>query len=388
MKKKILVFSGSRADYGLLKKVIIKLRLKKNIKLITVIGGQHISPLFGNTYREIINDKIKINYICPHKIKSTEEKEIINNISKSLVYFNAVLKKSKPDLILLLGDRYEVYSFALSAFLMGFYIAHIHGGEITQGAFDDSLRHSITKFSNLHFVSHKKYKKRIIQLGENPKNIYIVGSLGCENARTVKFKSKKQLFSSYNIPLKKKKILITHHPETKSKLNYNDQIKNILIAIKMLKNTHFIITYPNSDTKGKKFIREIENFKRKNPRNTTLIKSMGAKLYLNFLKHVDLILGNSSSGIIESPTLKTPTVNIGERQSGREFSKSIFTCGNEKLQIYKTIQKTINSKNKIIFDDIYYKNNTSKQIVKIITKLIYKKNFEKNYNKKFYDIKI
>jgi|TARA_B100001964_G_scaffold181599_1_gene200827 UDP-hydrolysing UDP-N-acetyl-D-glucosamine 2-epimerase len=381
MKKKITVFTGSRADYGLLRPLIKRIKNDKQINFTIVAGSHHFSRTFGLTYKEILKDKNKINYSYPLKIKQTSFEEVIKYCGKSMINFSNFLKKNKPDMVVLLGDRYEVFSFCLASFFLNIPISHIHGGELTKSAFDDSLRHSITKLSDYHFVSHKNYKKRVIQLGENPKNVFNVGAMGVENIIKNNLIPKDQLFKKYNIPVDDKKVLITFHPETKSKLNIEKQINILLSALFSIKNVFYIFTYNNTDPYGKYFIKKITNFN-KEFKNSIIFKSMGSNIYHSFLKNSDLIIGNSSSGIIEAPSLKVRTLNIGDRQKGRIFSKSVTHCKNNKRKIVENIKKILINNKKAIFKNPYYKKDTSKKIFRQIKKIINKK-----YQiKTFYDV--
>ena len=381
MKKKITVFTGSRADYGILRPLIMRLKNDKQVNLAIVAGSHHFSKVFGFTYKEILRDKNKINYTSPVKINKTSFEEVIKYCGKSMIHFSNYLKKNKPDLIILLGDRYEVFSFCVASFFFNIPIAHIHGGELTEGAFDDSLRHAITKLSDYHFVSHNKYKKRVIQLGENPKNVFNVGAMGIENILRDNLISKYNLFKKYNIPRNLKKILVTFHPETKDRFNIKKQIDILLSALLSIKGIFYIFTYSNSDPFGKHFIKKAINFSNKY-KNSILFKSMGSKIYHSFLKSSDLIIGNSSSGIIEAPSLKIPTLNIGNRQKGRIFPKSVIQCANNKRIIAQNIKKMLKNNKKINLKNPYYKKNTSLEIFLKIKKILKKK----YKNKIFYDV--
>jgi len=382
MKKKVLIFSGSRADYGLLKPLIYRFKKDNSIKLLIAAGAQHFSKLFGNTHKEILKDNLFIDYACPVKIDKIRDNEVVSYLGKSLTNFTKFLKKKSPDIVILLGDRYEAYSFCLASFFLNIPIAHVHGGELTSGAFDDGLRHSMTKFSNYHFSCHKNYTKRLVQLGENPKNIFNYGALGVENALNTQLIDKKELFNKFNVPLDKKKILVTFHPETKKKGNIKNEINIFLSSLKKFKDIFFIFTYNNSDSNGKYYVKKV--LKNKN-KNSTIISSLGSQNYLSFLKNVDCVIGNSSSGILEAPALRTPTINIGNRQNGREFSRSIFTCKNDKKSIEQLIQRLVLKKNKINYDNLFLKKNTSLNIFKKINKILKKNN--KETSKLFYDIK-
>ena len=381
-KKTVLFFTGSRADYGLLKPLIKRFSNDKSLNTKIVAGGHHFSKLFGYTYKEIIRDKIKLNYKSKVKITNTKNSELIQFLGNSLKNYSKLIMKAKPDIVVLLGDRYEVFCFCVVSFFLNIPIVHIHGGELTLGAFDDGLRHSITKLSDFHFVSHPVYARRVIQLGENPKRVFNVGALGVENTIRTKLIKKKELFKIYKIPYNRKLALVTFHPVTKNNKEYANQINELLHSISKVKDFFYIFTSSNTDPYGKYFIKKINNFAEEN-NNSKIFKSLGSKVYLSFMKYADLVIGNSSSGIIEAPALKTQTLNIGNRQEGREFSKSITSCDCQSNKIINILNKILYNKNRITYQNIYYKKNTSKNIFFGIKNI-----FKKNYTlKKFYDVK-
>ncbi len=381
MKKKILFFTGSRADYGILKPLIKEISKKNYASVELAAAGQHFSTSFGNTYKHIFKDKIKIDHRSRVNLKKTNLRDIIQYLSKSLIDYFRILNKANPSLIIILGDRYEVFCFALASYLSNIKIAHLHGGELTYGAFDDGLRHAITKLSDFHFVSHITYKKRVIQLGENPKNVFNVGALTMDNIYSTKLYSKKNLLKKLNIKTNKKIALITFHPVTKNNLNYKAQITKFLNALKYV-DYYYVFTYNNSDTLGYNFIKEIMKFKIQN-KNLSIFKTMGTKLYLSSIKHSDVVVGNSSSGIYEAPALNTVTLNVGNRQQGRLFGPSILNCKNETIDIVKHLKMIHDKKFKPNFKNIFYKKKVSKNISDEIKIIINKK----TEVKKFYDIK-
>lgn len=382
MKKKIFIFTGSRADYGILKNLIKDFKKDKNIITKTIVGGSHFSKKFGFSFKEILSDKIKIDYKISIKILDTKEIDLVNFVSQSISKYGKILKKDKPDYVILLGDRFETFSFAIVCYFLNIKLIHIHGGELTTGSFDDNIRHSISKLSNYHFVTHKTYKKRLIQLGENKKDIFNVGSLGVENyLETIKDK-KEHFLKKFKLPKDKKIALVTFHPETRGKFSYKDQIKIFLSSLYNVKKIFYIFTYNNMDTSGSFFIDQLEKFKKKNT-NSRIYRSMGSNMYFNFLKNVDLVIGNSSSGIIEAPSAKTLTLNIGTRQDGRIFSKSIFKCDLNKQQINNFVKKMLNFKMKNFSNPLQGKR-TREKMIKIIKNKIF---YHKNNIKKFNDIK-
>lgn len=375
----IIFFSGSRADYGLIKPIVTQFKKNKD-KFEFVSSSHHNQKKFGNTKKQIIDDRIKIDFISKTKLKNTKIESIFSFFQKSSIEYFKYLKLKKPNAVFVLGDRYEAYAFSLAAYFLGIPIIHMHGGEITQAAFDEGIRHSISKFSNLHFVIHNIYKKRLVSMGENPNTVFNYGSTACEQIKKMSFLSKTEFLNNFNLN-KKKTILITFHPETKSSIAIKKQIKILLNSLKNIKNVNLVFTYANTDTEGIYFNSQIEKFKRKRT-DVLIIKSMGQEIYWNFLKHSDIVVGNSSSGIIEAPSLKTITLNIGERQKGRIFAKSVFQCDLDEKKIIQKLNKLFkfNQKN---FRNIFYRKNTSENIYKKIKNFLNKKTI----NKRFYDFK-
>jgi len=374
----IYIFSAGRSDFGLLCPIIKS--LKKKIKANLMVSSQHSDIRFGNTIKEINEKNIKIVYQNREKLKNTKIKNIFSFFSRTSLEYFLFLEKKKPSAILLLGDRYEVFSVAIAAHFLDIPIIHMHGGELTLGAFDDGIRHSISKLSNLHFVVNNNYRKRLINMGENPNSIFNFGSIACEQIKLKKFANNSIFKKRYNLNLTKS-ILITFHPETKSNIQPQYQIQNLLQALSCFKDYNLVFTASNPDTHGIYFNKEINKFKKKN-KNVHIINNMGQDIYWDFLKHSSIVLGNSSSGIIEAPAIKTPTLNIGNRQEGRIYSKSIFHAKIEKVDIINKL-RIILKKKKFKFNNNFYKRNTTRNIMYQIIKFL-KKNKK---NKKFYDIK-
>ena len=365
--KNFLVYSGSRADFGILKKLIKDLKKIKNINTKLLVGGSHYSNKSNYTFGEISKNKIKIDIKSEIKLVNTSNVEILNFIAYSILDYTKILSKKKPDLIIVLGDRYETYALVIAAYFLRIKIAHIHGGEVTNGSFDDSIRHSISKLSNYHFVTHETYKKRLIQLGEKRNSIFLVGSLGVQNFIESPKRSRIKILNEYKIPQNKKIVLVTFHPETNSKILIKKQIDILISALKYFKDLYFIITYNNMDSEGLYFINKLKILEKKN-KNFSLVKSLGSDLYFELINIVDLVMGNSSSGIIEVPSTKTPTLNIGTRQSGRIMSKSVYSCELKKLTIINSIKKILNKKN-INTKNVYYKKNTREKILNFLLKI-------------------
>lgn len=385
MKKNIFVVTGSRADYGLLKKLILKLKnnIKFNLKVLAT--GAHLIKKYGFTIKEIEDDGIKVDYKIDLSIKSDLPHDISKAISNGVIKFSKILAKEKVDLAIVLGDRYEIFSFAISAAIHGIPIAHLHGGEVTQGALDDAMRHSITKMSDLHFVANKIYKKRIIQLGENPERVFNVGGLGVDEIDKKKLFSKIEIEKIKKFKFYKKNLLITYHPETIKNSLYKEDFNIILKSLLKLKKTRIIFTAPNSDTGNLDIYKKINLFTKKNS-NSVFFKSLGHQMYLSLINQVDAVIGNSSSGLSEVPYFKKPTINIGHRQKGRITVDSVINCrfNTKELdnKIRKIYSKNFQSKLKKVVSP-YGKGGASKKIMKIIENI----NLKYIKYKKFKDLK-
>ena len=378
----ISLISSNRSDFGIMKNLCIKLNNHSLINFRLIITGAHFDKELGyslseiNSLKKIKKNKVKIN------VKSNNKKSTIKFMSESMLKLFDRLKLSKPDFLIMLGDRFETFAIAQSAYILNIPIIHFHGGEVTNNVIDEAFRHSITKMSQYHFVSTEIHKKRVIQLGENPNNVYNVGSLSLENIKNELDYSKTIIEKKLNIKFLKKNILITYHSETK---NINESIGNFDKLLKLLiseKDILYIITYPNNDPGYKELIKIIKKYD-KISSNIKIFKSLGRKLFLNTLKFSDCIIGNSSSGIIEAPSVGTYTVNIGKRQHGRIKANSIIDTDVDKKNIFKILNKIfidyLNLKNNKNFNP-YEKNRTSD---KVINKIL---NFKKTTNKNFYDL--
>ena len=385
MKINVCVVTGSRAEFGLLNPVMNEIKKSKKLKLSIVVAGAHFSRKFGNSIKEIKASGFKINEKIFSFKDGDQDHEIINSFSKTCDDFGKKFKKIKPNIIIILGDRYEILAASIAAMISRIPIGHIHGGEITQGAIDDSIRHSITKMSHLHFVAHKNYRKRVIQLGEAPKSVFNVGGLGAENISKINFLSKNKLQKLLKIKFSKKIFLITYHPVTLEPKKAKKNISEIINSLREIKDTLFIFTIPNSDNENSFIFKELEIFSKKN-KNVKIFKNLGTKKYLSLMRLSDVIIGNSSSGILETPSFKKPCINIGIRQKGRIQSNNIINVNEKKKEIAKAI-KLSNSlayqkKLKKVFNP-FKKKDTSKMIVKILEN----QNFKNLLIKKFYDFK-
>ncbi len=383
--KKICIITSGRADYGLLKNLIKKISSSKKINYHLSVTGTHLSLKHGKTLNEILSDKLKVNSRIKILKDDDSDLAIAKSVSIGLIKFSKLFKKIKPNLILVLGDKYEIFSSVVAATFNRIPIAHIHGGEETTGAIDNAIRNSITKMSHIHFASTKKYQKRIVQMGENPKFVFNVGAMGVEDLKDMKFRSKKYLKENYNINFEKQTILVCFHPVTLEPDTEKKYIKNILFSLKKFKNVNIVFTAPNADHGFKQIDNEIKKFS-KNKKNCFYIKSLGRTDFLSCLKLSKIIIGNSSSGIIEAPSLKTITINIGDRQKGRVKSKSVINCNTSIKSIKKLLDKYLNKRfefEKNFYYNEHFKKDSSKKILKILenidTKDLIKKPFFENF---------
>ena len=372
MKKNIILITVNRSDYGIQKKLIKLLSIDKSINFKLVVTGTHLDKKYGYTIKEINNDKIKVDKKIKNRSSYYNENEFIKIISKNNLEFFNYYKKIKPDLIIVLGDRYELLSAVIPTILLNIPVAHIHGGEKTLGSFDDTIRNMITEVASLHFTCHDIYKKRVAEIKNSKKNIYNYGSLSVENIKDYSFESKKYLEKKFQLKFVKINILITYHPETRNNSNNEENFLQLLKAIKKFKKINFFFTLPSPDPGNKKIINLIMNFCKIN-KNCFFVYSFGKKSYFSILNHIDGVIGNSSSGILEVPSFKIPTLNIGDRQFGRIQAASILNCENNHKKIEKNINKILNKnfKKKIKkTKNIFYKKHTAKNTISKIKKFI------------------
>lgn len=388
MKIKICIFTGSRAEYGLLESLIEELKKEESVELQMLITGMHLSPEFGLTYKEINTEDISKIEKVEILLSSDTPVSICKAMGLGLISFSEALDRLKPDIFIGLGDRFELLSAVSACQVLGIPVAHIHGGEETIGAIDNAFRHSITKMSHLHFVSTEEYKKRIIQMGEDPKRVFNVGAIGLDNLKRLKLLSKDVLEKEIGFKIETPTILVTYHPETISNKSEKD-FGEILKALDYFDNLKIIFTKPNADTYGRIIIKMIDDFVEKNLHRSCCFASLGQLKYLSCMKYVDGILGNSSSGIIEAPSFKIGTINIGDRQKGRVKANSIIDCKPIFSEIKKAIKIIISKEFKDSIKSIKnpYEPSDGKMASNKIKKILLKYNF-KDLKKKFFDIKI
>lgn len=369
--KKVCVVTGTRAEYGLLKPLIKKIDDDNELELQLVVTGMHLSPEFGLTYREIEQDGFKITERNEMLLSSDTPTGIIKSIGLGMVGFADIFARIAPDIVVILGDRYEMLAVATAAVIHRIPIAHIHGGELTMGAIDDVIRHSITKMSTLHFPSTEEYRKRIIQLGESPEKVFCVGALGVENAKTQQLFSKKELAESIGFSLDRSYVVVTFHPVTLEKDTAGRQFENLLAALDYFKEYKVIFTKANADTDGRIINQKIDEYVYQNKDRATAVTSLGMVRYLSAMKYCEMVIGNSSSGIVEAPSFHIPTVNIGDRQLGRTKAASVIDCGNSIENIVEAINagRALGEGNKLRnVINPYEGDETSQSIVSIIRK--------------------
>lgn len=382
---KICVVTATRAEYGVLKKTIKRIMEDEELSLYLVVTGMHLSRQYGYTIQEIIDDRLPISDTIEILSEENDERAITNAMGKETIAFGEIFQREKPDMMLVVGDRYEILPACQCAVIFGIPIAHISGGEVTEGAIDDSIRHAVTKLSHLHFPGCEVYRQRIIQMGEEPQRVFNYGDVGIENIKKMEFMSKGELEKSLNILLDKPYACVTFHPVTLEKDSAKHQIKELLHALREIEDMYFIFTKANADMEGQIINDCIDDFVKENE-NSVAFYSVGIKRYLSLLKEAEFVIGNSSSGIIEAPSLNIPTVNIGDRQKGRLQAESVLNCRPIKEEIIKTIQQARSKEFKETVKNVknpYEMGETSVLIVKEIKRFL---SAENNKIKHFYDI--
>jgi GDP/UDP-N,N'-diacetylbacillosamine 2-epimerase (hydrolysing) len=383
--KKVCVITGTRAEYGLLYWLMKEIQDDNELELQLIVTGMHLSSEFGLTYKEI-EKEFKID----KKIEMLLSSDTAVGISKSMglaqIGFAEAYEELKPDIVVVLGDRYEIFSAVSAAMIACIPVAHLHGGETTEGAFDESIRHSITKMSHLHFAATEEYKNRVIQLGEDPNRIFNVGGLGIDNIKKLKLLSREEFEESIDFKLNKKNIIVTFHPVTLEKSTAKNQFKVLLDTIDLLEDTNIIFTKANSDTDGRIINTMIDKYVSKNSDKSVSFSSLGQIRYLSALQFVDAMVGNSSSGLIEAPSFKIGTINIGDRQKGRIKAKSVISCKPLSNEINTAFKKLYSKKFQLLLESTinpYDNGNSSKKIIDTIKNT----NLNDIIKKTFWDIK-
>jgi len=385
MKRKICIFTGSRAEYGLLYWLMKEIHGDPDLELQIIATGMHLSPEFGLTYKEIENDGFKIDKKIEMLLSSDTPIGISKSMGLAMIGFAEAYAEIQPDILVLLGDRFETFCAASAACLARLPIAHLHGGETTQGAIDEAFRHSITKMSHLHFTATDEYRKRVVQLGENPERVFNVGGLGMDNIKKLKLLGRKDFEHSIGFKLGPKNLLITFHPVTLEEASSKEQFQNLLDALGELQDTKFIFTKPNADTEGRIIIKMIDEYVSKNNYKSIAFISLGQLRYLSALQFVDAVVGNSSSGLTEAPTFQIGTINIGDRQKGRVKAESVIDCNPTKESILIAAKKLYSDEfqsKEINVTNPYGKGGAAKRIKEFMKA----KDLSDILKKKFYDI--
>ena len=368
MKKTICVVTGTRAEYGLLKCLLRDIQMDGNFDLKIIVTGTHLSLVHGLTINEIIADGFNIDAKIDMLLGSDSSLEITKSMGIELIGFADALNKFNPDLLIILGDRYEMLIAATAALMAKVPVAHIHGGEVTQGAFDDSIRHAITKLSQIHFVASEEYRKRVIQMGEQPNQVFCVGGLGVGAIGRTQLLSRDDLEKALGLKLTNRNLLITFHPETWGKNSPEKQIKSLLSVLETLGDANLVFTGTNSDAGGSTVMRLIRQFVERKS-NAYLFDSLGHTRYLSCLKYFDGVIGNSSSGLLEAPSFQIGTINIGNRQQGRLMADSVISCDANSLDIAKAFEKLFSPEFKSLLNEVvnpYDYGDSSSQIVQVL----------------------
>ena len=386
--KRIGIMTGTRAEYGLLKPLMQEINKDNDLELYLIVSGMHLSPEFGMTYQEIEEDGFEINAKVEMLLSSDSPAGISKSIGLGVIGFADEFQRADLDMLILLGDRYEALSAAICALVMRIPIAHLHGGELTEGAIDEGIRHSITKMSYLHFTSTEQYRDRVIQLGENPERVFYVGALGVENIKKINLMTKEELEKSIHFEIDENTVVVTYHPVTLENNTVEEQFLNLLKVLDRNPKIRMIFTKANADTNGRIVNELIDKYTAQNSERACAFMSLGQKRYLSALKYCRIVIGNSSSGIIEAPSFGKPIINIGDRQKGRICADSVINCGYTQQEIQQAMETALTKEfeNKASnCRNPYEKENTAANIISVIKD--YLLNDKIKLKKGFYDIK-
>ena len=385
-KRKICIVTGTRAEYGLLYWLMKDIKADADLELQVIVTGMHLSPEFGLTYKEVEKE-----FRIDKKIEMLLSSDTSVGISKSMglaqISFAEAYDELSPDIIVVLGDRYEIFSAVSAGMIARIPIAHLHGGEATEGLIDEPIRHSITKMSHLHFTATNEYKNRVIQLGEQPDRVFNVGGLGIDNIKKLTLLSKSDFENSIDFKLSKKNILITFHPVTLENSTAKEQFRELLNVVDDLHDTHIIFTKANSDTNGRIINQMIDDYVSKNRDKSISFISLGQLRYLSALQYMDAVVGNSSSGLIEAPSFKIGTVNIGDRQKGRIKADSVVDCTPNYGSIVHALEKIYSQKFQQELSEVdnpYGDGGASRKIKNILREI----SIDKIVIKSFYDLEV
>jgi len=385
MPRKIAVFTGTRADYGLLYWLISDIQASEELTLQLIVSGSHLSPEFGNTFEQIEKDGFHIDEKVEMLLSSNSAVGAAKSMGLGVIGYAEALDRLRPDVLVILGDRFEALSMAQTATILGIAILHIHGGEITEGAYDDAIRHAITKLSLVHCTSTETYRQRVIQMGEEPDRVHHVGAIGLDHIKRSKLMTKKELAESLGFELTAPFFLVTYHPVTLDDEPAEATFDALLTSLNQFDSHQVIITYPNADNGGRGIITRLEEYSDNSNGRVLAIPSLGQVRYLSAVKHATAVIGNSSSGIIEVPSFNVPTVNIGCRQQGRLAADSVINCQPDAASITEAITQAIAQLPVLQHSPVsnpYGQGQSSQSIINILTRMSSKP------IKSFYDIKV
>jgi len=383
--KKICVVTGTRAEYGLLYGLLKGIQQAPEFELQLIVTAMHLSPEFGLTYQQIEQDGFKIDQKIEMLLSGDTAVSITKSMGLGVISFADALERLKPDLMVLLGDRFEALSAAQAAMIARLPIAHIHGGEVTEGAIDESIRHSITKMSHLHFVATEEFRKRVIQLGEQPDRVFVTGAPGIDNIIKMRLLDRNELSNNLNFDLGTSCFLVTYHPVTLATSSASNSMENLLGALDAFPEVKIVITFPNADAEGRQLIKQLKSYHAAQPDRVFVTDSLGQLRYLSLIKHVSAVIGNSSSGLLEVPSFKKPTINIGDRQKGRLKAGSVINCDESTRGIIEAIRFGLSQKFSQTLQSIdnpYGNGNATEEMLAVLKKI----NFGQLVRKPFNDI--
>lgn len=385
MKKKLCVITATRAEYSFLKPLVAALKQRDNVTTQLIVTGTHLEKKYGNTIQEIIDDGFTPD-ASVRIIENDSSQGILLTMSNAIKKVGQALQRLSPDMVVLLGDRYEALSIASACVILNIPVAHISGGDITYGAYDDMFRHALTKLSYLHFVSCEEYRQRVIQLGENPNRVFMVGSLSVENLLNAKLFPKRKIEKQIGFPLENS-LLATFHPVTMERMSQKQQFKELLLALQGQKRYNIVFTRPNADADRSELDQMLNNFAKENHNRVKIVDSLGVVRYLSVMKYCAGVIGNSSSGILEAPSLRVGTINIGNRQEGRLCARSVIHCQAKKAEILKALDLLASDKFQNMLKNVknfYAQKNTSLRIARTLEGFVYRK----PKIKEFYDLEV
>lgn len=341
MKKRIAVFTGTRAEYGLLYWLLKDIQTSQRLELQLIVAAMHLSPEFGQTWRQIEQDGFRIDAKIEMLLSSDTATGVAKSMGLGTIGFADALERLRPDMLVVLGDRFEALAIVQTALVMRIPVAHLHGGETTEGAYDDAIRHAITKMASLHFVAAEPYRRRVIQMGESPSTVFNVGALGLDHLQRTPRMTLSELGASLNFPLAEPFMLVTYHPVTMASEDPVASAAALLQALDEFPQHQVVLTYPNADNGGRAIIPLLQQYAAQRRSRVLLIESLGFRRYLSTLAHARAVVGNSSSGIIEAPAFHVPTVNIGERQLGRLAADSVLHCRADRDDIVRALRQAL-----------------------------------------------